>query len=189
MSRPARRTLFLLSSLCLAAALRAQPVSNSTPVPAFPEPEHFSWTGKISAGKTLQVRNAFGDIRARYGGDEGKVEVSAVLQHLTTIAPPLKVTIIESEKSILITVGYPLPVPAAAEHDGPPPRKDRADLVVFVPKGTLLDALTQDGLIEAKGLQSDLVADSGKGNIWARVNGSATAHSERGEIQVFLDPA
>lgn len=183
-----------------ASAPAASPVP-SAPAPAFPsEPEHFTWTKKIGANKTIFVRNDYGDVRLRFGGDENKVEISAVLQHLVKHDPPLKVMTIEGKDqagNLLIQVGYPneplkpnwpdsLRCPAAFPAKA---TADRADLVTFVPKGASVIVQTLAGLIEAKGLQSNLTAKSCKGNVFARVSGNITANSERGAIEVFLDPA
>ncbi len=193
--------------LFAATAIRAgsAPIAVSTPAPAdssaaaAPAPERFSWTGKLGAGAPLIVRNPHGDIRARFGGTAGKVEVLAVLQHLTKADPPLRVMIGETAGKLTVTVGYPAaagksaPASAAASAPAtlPPPagRPDRADLVVFVPKGTLLDVESGAGLVEAKGLESDVTAHSDKGEIWLRVSGRVEARSERGSLTVFLDPA
>ncbi len=147
-----------------------------------PAPERFQWVGKIAPGKKLVVRNDHGDIRARFGGHEGKVEVAAVLQQLSGGRPPLAVEMREREDALLITTGYPGgEAPAAGA-------RDRADLVVFVPEGTPLEAQTGAGAIEIKGVRGDATARSATGDISLRAAGRLEARSERGAITAFPDP-
>jgi hypothetical protein len=186
------RHLPSVTAALVAASAALSLHAGSSPAPAAaaaPAPEHYSWTGKIAAGKRLRVINPYGDIRARFGGYEGKVEVSAVLQHLSGPAPALQVLHGVSAGELTLTVGYPGKprgsAAAAAPSAGP---GDRADLVIFVPKGTPLYAETLAGTVEAKGLLSDVTARSLKGEIAVRVAGRIDASSERGNITAFLDP-
>ena len=160
----------------------AQAASGPAPAPA--EPERFTWSGKIAPGGTVVVRNDHGDIRARYGGREGKVEVMAVIQHLSARQPPLAVRAREGAGGVTVSVDY-----GDADAPANEPVPDRADLVVFVPEGATLEARTEAGLIEVKGLQGPVSARSVRGDLSFSVAGPVTAFTEQGRIRASLDPA
>ena len=58
----------------------------------------------------------------------------------------------------------------------------RVDLVVFVPQGATLDARTDDGLLEAKGLKGDLIASTLKGAAMQADGDELLSESERAEL-------
>jgi len=134
----------------------------------------------IDAGGTIRVDNPHGTIYARFGGYENEVEVLATIQRLDQDLPGLKVDISRTEG------GLDIIVKAARQEAGE--TSDRIDLVVFVPQGIRLDARTGVDLIEAKGLKSDFVAVSDKGDIRFRsIKGKVSAKTSRGNISAALE--
>jgi hypothetical protein len=134
----------------------------------------------IEAGGTVRVDNPHGNIYARFGGYENEVEVLATIQRLDLDLPGLKVDISPTEGDLDIIVQ------AAQAESGE--TSDRIDLVVFIPKGATLDARTLEDLIEAKGLKSDFVAVSDKGDIRFRsIKGKVSAKTSRGNISAALE--
>lgn len=147
------------------------------------EPQRWEWVGGVPPGGAVRVENPFGDVRARFGGYEGKVEVHAVLQNLHPGAAPLKVFVDTTPQGVTLRVARDGgPEPGAA----PGPR-DRADLAVRVPKGCPFFAATTGGAIEIKGLRSDVTAQSDTGAITVqRVEGLLRTRNRQGDTAVFL---
>ncbi len=137
----------------------------------------------LAPGTTVFVSNEFGDVRARFGGYDGVVEVRAVLQQFASEGPNLEVELVPSAAGLRVTVGDR---PAGAKilrTERQPGQKKRADLVLFVPKGVHLSVATTDGEIQARGLRSDLRARSLSGAIEARsIRGDLDLASASGAI-------
>lgn len=141
--------------------------------------ESAQWFEKIEPGGRVRVVNPLGDIRARFGGYEDRVEILATLQYTDQQTSVPEVT--------LKRVGTGLDV-STTWTEGEGAGKGRVDLVVFVPQGATLDARTEDGLLEAKGLKGDLIASSIKGEIRTRsIRGRVNAKSARGAISAALE--
>jgi hypothetical protein len=141
----------------------------------------------IEPGGTLRVVNPFGNIYARFGGYENQVEILATVQRLDHGLPELKADIQRVGPGLDITVS-----PGAGETTPGEPveRRDRIDLVVFVPMGAPLDARTEEDLIDVKGLKGDLTASSKKGDIRIRsVKGKVSAKTDRGQLSAALETA
>lgn len=124
-------------------------------------------------------------MRVRFGGYEGKVEIHAVLQNLHPSAPPLTVLTEVGPGGLIIRVAR---TEGATISPGKGP-KDRVDLVVRIPKGSPVDLHTMSGAIEAKGLQSDVTAESESGAIVVReVRGLLRTTNRYGNTEVVLEP-
>ena len=189
--------ILLMVSLTVAWALAAlsQSVRPSGPtipvqgVPAeqkapLPEPQRWDWSGSVSQGKTVLVENRYGDVRTRYGGGEGGVEIHAVLQNLHTNRTPLTVSTRQGPDGLTISVGRG----GTTQEDVSSEPRDRVDLVVRVPKGCPLVVRTESGAIEAKGLQSDVMAQSERGAIEVReVRGLIRTSNRYGATAIVLE--
>jgi len=141
--------------------------------------ESAQWLEKIEPGGTVRVVNPLGDIRARFGGYENQVEILATLQYTDQQTSVPEVT--------LNRVGEGLDV-STRWTEGEGAGRGRVDLVVFVPQGATLDARTEDGLLEAKGLKSNLIASSLQGEIMIRsIRGRINVKSSRGAISAALE--
>ena len=182
--------LSLTSLLVLSCATVATPPPASAPAPAAPaepqvEIERISDSTDLSAGQTIRVTNPHGDVRARFGGYEGHMEILANVQQLRPDGVLLDVALVADGDGASVTVGYP-------EGSAPPPPDDRsrADIAVLVPEHVTLEVATDRGLIEASGLQSDLVARTRKGDVSIKKStGHVDARTESGTILVTFDPA
>jgi len=178
-----------MSALCQAppvhAAQTPAPISSTKgEVPAPPEPERWDWSESVLPGQGIRVENPFGDVRARFGGYEGKVEIHAVLQNLHAGAAPLKVLTDFGPAGLTIRVGRPAGAEPPAG-DGP---KDHVDLVVRIPKGSPLTLRTISGTIEANGLQGDVSAESERGSISVRdVRGLVSTVNRYGVTELVLE--
>ncbi len=177
-------------------ALPSPAETSSFGTPGF-EIERVSWIGNVAHGRGVTVVNRFGSVRARFGGYEGQVEVFANVQHFADEGSRLVVETRESQAGVEVTVGY---VPTGPLRGDPtteagalvtvpdPDQKKRADLVVYVPRGAPLSASTGDGLIDARGLESDVHASTVSGELSARkIDGELDFETDSGDVLVILE--
>ncbi|MFN7975002.1 MAG: hypothetical protein U0166_22065 [Acidobacteriota bacterium] len=142
---------------------------------------NYEWTGSVPHGKIVTVTNVYGDVRARFGGYEDKVEVIGIIQHEPGADPRLAVSCLESKDGVTISV--------APVGDAPVSLPNRVDLTVMVPDGAPLHAEVRDGLIETKGLRGDIECRARNGQIRIRSGfGGVVAQTDQGLVDVVLDP-
>lgn len=137
------------------------------------------WFEEVEPGGRVRVHNPFGDVYARFGGYEPRVEVLATEQRATGEEPTLRVAFIPADGNLDVRV----------ERIGDARAKlARIDLVVFIPEGITLDAQTGDGTIEAKGIRGDVIANSVRGDISVRGTvGRVQLKTSRGKIAATLE--
>lgn len=146
-----------------------------------------TWSGKLAEGATLRVVNPFGNIRVRFGGWEGQAEVLATVQSLTDTAPAHELAVEESAEVVSVAVGYPAGTMAAAA-GGQGTATGRVDLVVFLPAGRPLEARTGAGLLECRGLRSDLSLTSASGDVNVKATlGAVDVRTGEGRISLVLE--
>lgn len=151
------------------------------------EVENVSWLGSVEDGRSVVVSNGFGDVRARFGGHDGQVEIFATLQHFAAEGPRLTVAAKESPAGVEVSVGYRVEQDGAWVTAPQPGQKKRADVVVFVPQGAPLAASTGHGLIEVDGTKSDVRATTVSGEIQVRkVDGDLDLTTDSGAILAAL---
>jgi len=177
--------------LCAAPgiAVCADPAKSADPTVA----EGSDWTKTtaqrfetLEGGSRVRAVNPHGNVYARFGGYENQLEVLSTGQRIEFDRPELEVRIDRSDEGVELTVG---PAPGSTDASGVE-RRDRIDLVLFVPLGATLDVRTVDGAIEAKGLKGELIASTTSGEIRIRgVEGRVRAKSVRGRISVALENA
>lgn len=164
--------------------------------------ETLQWFVDVEEGSALRVTNPFGNVYARFGGYEPRVELLATVQRIDRDLPPLEVRRDDSGPGLVVTVARQAAGAAgdagnaggagAAEGDASrdPRGRDRIDLVVFVPLGVAFDVTTRDGDVQAKGVRSDVTVTSETGDIRLRsIRGHVQATSDRGDIAVSLENA
>ncbi len=138
---------------------------------------------KIGEAAAVVVENPHGNIWVRFGGYEDQVEIIATKQRLEPELPELVVQRRSVEKNLHVSV-----VSEKPEAPGPADRRDRIDLVLFVPIGRSVDLATVEDDIAVKGLRGDLTVATVKGNVQLRkISGSVNATSERGKITALLE--
>ena len=145
-----------------------------------------SWSGPISPGSSIRVENPYGDVRLRHGGSQGNLEAAAILQQLSIDGSKLVLSVeIDGKAAVASIIRYDLegnPAPLAPRGD-----KARADLAIMVPKGFPIRVETKSGLIEARGVKTDLDLHTTSGTIRVAKNqGEITAHTESGTMEITL---
>lgn len=150
------------------------------------EKKSYQWFETVGPGGRVRVENPYGNIYARFGGYENRMEILATEQRLDAGLPPLEVARLPVEAGLDVIVR-----PEPSEEPGaeqPQERRDRVDLVLFVPLGVALEAETREDRIEVKGLKSDLSAASISGDIWIRsIQGRVRARTARGHLTAMLE--
>lgn len=140
----------------------------------------------LAPGTRVLVRNGFGDVRARFGGSEGALELRNILQQFADEGAPLEVVHSLREGVLEIAVGFRDADGRLVERrvDG---QLKRADLVLFVPEGAPMEVHTEDGFIQLRGLRSDVLARSQAGDIQIRsIRGDVDVATGRGEVLAAL---
>ena len=134
--------------------------------------DNFRWSGVLAPEAVIEVLNPYGDVRLR-AADAGEVEVSAMIQRRTSDPVKPQVKLGRRHGRLTVQVDYP-----AA------PRGDlhRVDVAVFVPAGAQVTVRTQEGMIQANGLQNDLEFESSGGNVFLTTTGTARVSVGRGDI-------
>ncbi|MEM7584337.1 MAG: DUF4097 family beta strand repeat-containing protein [Acidobacteriota bacterium] len=147
-----------------------------------------TWKGTVSGDESVRVVNAFGDMRVRFGGYEGEVEVIANLQNFADEGAALVVEGKMTEQGAVIEVGFRASTGEWVNRRRPGTRM-RADLVVFVPKAAPLDAAVDDGLLEIRKLKGAVRGRSESGEIVVRgIEGDLDLTTDSGRIVANLIP-
>ena len=152
--------------------------------------DRFDWEaepGLARSVKRLVVRNDYGDVRARSAGD-GPLLVHAVIQRLGS-GPDIGVNVERHGEVLSVTVVAPPGRRAVSEERPAKTAVDRADMVVYVPEGALLEATTLRGIVEARRLKGPVEAETLDGEIRVDAAGAVRARSSSGSITVVLDKA
>jgi hypothetical protein len=138
------------------------------------EPERTSVKALLPDAKAITIENDFGDVRLRFGGYAHAFEVTAVAQAPDTASfPKLRF----DEQSGLVST----------YSDVTAVRGQRIDIVVFVPAKSPVKVRTLAGLIEARGLTSDIELLSNSGNLTARsITGAIIAETSAGSVEMSI---
>jgi hypothetical protein len=174
------RTLALVTLIALAAA----PALAQRPQDLARD----SWVGPITPGSVIRVENPFGDTRLRHGGSESTLEVAAILQQLATDGSRLELQVDIGDDEAVITVAR-IKLDGTVTTEIPRGDKARADLALMIPEGTTVAVRGGTGLVEARGVRTDVDLRTTSGTIRvASTRGAITAHSDRGVVDVTLEP-
>lgn len=148
----------------IAAGCAQQPVAPSAPVTTEPSAiteaviEREVGTQVLPAKQTVLIDNPYGDVRVRFGGYESLLEWRTVAQN-GAAAHKIAVNGTAGD-SYVVRARLPDGVTLATAQ--------RVDITVYVPKDHDVEVVTERGLIEARGLQSNLKARSAGGDITFR---------------------
>lgn len=128
----------------------------------------------------IRIDNPFGDVRVRFGGYESVLEWRSVAQNAAA-AQKLQVN---SSVSDAFVLAARLPAGITISPG------QRLDLTAYVPEGHDLQIITEQGLIEVRGLHANLHARSRSGDISFRgIKGLIDVETGSGNIEGQLDAA
>ena len=179
-------------ALCLCASVPARAEQSPAPVTADTVViERLQWSRSVDGPDPItsfEVRNDFGDIRARAAGDR-VLDVSMVVQRLDPAGEKVGFTVERRGSAVALVVAYPPGRVRDAIARPPKDSYDRLDLVVFVPPGVTLRAHTLRGQVEVRGLKNDVEAATADGPILLRTAGAMQARTVSGEITAVPEAA
>jgi hypothetical protein len=173
--------------VALALAGSPSPAPSPSPSPAPPREvrlERRQWSRSVEGPDpitAIEIRNDFGDIRARYAADR-TLDASMVVQRLDPGPQGVGFTVERRGPALALVVAYPPGRIRDADPRPPKDRYDRLDLVIFVPAGVTLRAHTLRGLVEVRGLRSDVEAATLDGEILIAATGTIQARTSTGAI-------
>ena len=172
------------SALLLLAAGRVEAAAQPSSPPNSWSIEREQREVKVVAGARVVVENLFGDVRVR-GGDAGRLQLWSVGQRHADDPRPWTIESASVDGVVTVRIAPPAAPPVAAE-EAAEWRKRRLDLTLFVPPESPLALRTENGLIEAKGINAPVEARSVAGEQRFWVGGVLDARSERGALRAVL---
>lgn len=143
------------------------------------DPVRLDQKSKLTAGQPIEVNNPLGNVHLRFGGYEHELEIHAVAQ-FPVGGKPAGVKVERRAGKVFVSPTLDRKTPASGQ---------RIDLTLYIPKGHALKVRTT-GLIESRGLQSDVDFGTGEGAITGRgLQGSVIAQTTTGDISLWMEPA
>ncbi|MGH7674686.1 MAG: DUF4097 family beta strand repeat-containing protein [Gemmatimonadales bacterium] len=186
--RSARRPLGLACTLAIAAAV--------VPSTAAAQAD-FTWTGRVAAGKTVEIKGVNGGITAM-AASGNEVEVTARKRSRDDDPEDVKIEVIEHEGGVTVCAVYPTPRRARREnrceigHHWSSSTDDTdvvVDFTVRIPAGLHLDAHTVNGDVEAMGLGGNVDAGTVNGGVEVTTTGWVEANTVNGSIRATMGRA
>jgi DUF4097 and DUF4098 domain-containing protein YvlB len=151
--------------------------------------QDFQWSGSIPAGKAIEIKGINGDIRAEPSMG-GSVEVTAVKTAKRSNPLDVHIDVIPTDNGITICAVYPGDGNrCGGGKDGKMNTRDndvQVEFKVKVPAGVNFIGRSVNGDVEAKGLQSDVVAHTVNGTIRAATRGVVQGHTVNGNVEVAM---
>lgn len=187
------------SLVILTAGLVAGPVAASpgvAGVTATQEAESFSWSGRLAAGRTLEVKGINGDVQAT--GVSGQMaEVRAEKRGRRSDPARVRIEVVEHAAGVTICAVYPdarqdRPNECAPGDRGHLSSRDndvKVDFTVSVPEGVRFVGQTVNGELDVRGVAGDVVATTVNGDVRASTSGRARASTVNGSITASLGRA
>ena len=149
----------------------------------------FHWSGRLAAGRTLEVKGINGQIRAELASGE-EAEVDARRTARRSDPNQVMIEVVENGNGMTVCARYPKPGGGLNDCDHPQRVRDndvRVDFVVRVPAGVRLVAETVNGGIEAETLQGEISATTVNGSVRIATNRAAEATTVNGSITARLE--
>ena len=158
--------------------------------------DEFRWSGRLAAGRTIEVKGVNGDVRAE-ASQGNEVEVTAVKTGRRSDPKTVEIRVVEHEGGVTICAVYPnadssRPNNCAPDEGGHMNVNNNDVEVAFkvrVPQGVRFSGRTVNGGIETGALGSDVDAKTVNGSIKVSAAGIARAKTVNGSITATLGRA
>jgi hypothetical protein len=165
--------------------------------PALAAQQPFNWKGKLAAGKTIEIVNINGEIRASGIAAGSEVAVSASKRARHDDPDEVEIKVVESETGVTICAVYPSrrsdrPNECRSGGRGHNDTKDNdveVDFDVKVPAGVKFIGRSVNGAVEAEGLTADARAYSVNGDVRVASAGVVEASTVNGSIVASMGRA
>ena len=143
------------------------------------EPQRRDDSFKLPAGQAIQVDNPYGSVYLRFGGYEHQLDIRSTVQQPDGAAV---ITFLPIARDGRFNVAPLLPEGVVLA-DG-----QRIDLVLYVPQAHPVTVRTAAGVIESRGVKSDIDLTTDSGEIAVRgTDGTVQARTGDGRIEVTLE--
>lgn len=182
-----RATVFQIPAMVGAALLAAAPAGA----------QDFHWTGRLAAGKRLEIKGVNGSIRAvATSGDE--IDVTARKTAHRSDPDEVKIEVVPSDEGVTICAVYPTPRRARQEnrcepgegmHSSTENNDVVVDFLIKLPAGIDFDGATVNGEVEAENLGADAVVHTVNGSIDVSAVGHVEATTVNGSIRATMGRA
>ncbi len=148
-------------------------------MPTMREPLRRDDSFKLPAGQAIQVDNVYGSVYLRFGGYEDQLDIRSTVQQPEGAAA-IDFQPAARDGSFVAAPHLPAGV-ALAEGQ-------RIDLVLYVPKGHPVTVRSVFGVVESRGLKSDIDLATETGDIAVRgTEGTVQARTGEGRIEVTFE--
>jgi hypothetical protein len=183
-------TFFLAAAVLLGASTALAQAPGQPEIPEGFEIERVDRYVDIPDVTRIVVVNNFGNLHLRKATAAPKMRVYATVQHFADEGPRLEVETELSKGLLSVRIGWRGNPGEALSLERDPEQLKRADVVVFVPFGMQVEAVLEDGTLDAKGLRSDVTTRSTSGDlILSLVEGALDATTDSGRIIAVLKRA
>jgi DUF4097 and DUF4098 domain-containing protein YvlB len=158
--------------------------------------ETFHWSGRLAAGKRLEIKGVNGDIHATGGGSE--VDVSATKHARRGDIESVEIKVVTTDEGVTICAVYPTPRRARKPNDctagdhwssSTEDNDVTVDFEVRVPAGVKFLGHTVNGEVEAEHLGADVGAYTVNGSVRVSTTGYAEATTVNGSITAEMGRA
>src|SRR5512134_447105 len=159
--------------------------------------QDFSWSGRVAAGKELEIKGVNGWVRAEAAtGDE--IVVTANKRAKDDDPADVKIEVVEHAGGVTICAVYPTPersrhenecAPGSGGHMNTEDNDVKVDFTVKVPAGVRFTGHTVNGDVEAEGLGGDVDVATVNGDVSVTTRGRAEASTVNGGITVRMGRA
>ncbi len=153
----------------------------------------FRWSGRIDAGKAIEIKGVNGEILASRSAD-AQVEVTAVKSGRRSDPSQVKIEVVPHADGVTICAVYPSPdsrpnecKPGSGGRMNTRDNDVRAHFTLKVPAGVRFVGRTVNGRIEATGLASDVGAHSVNGSLTIATSGHASGATVNGGVTASLE--
>jgi hypothetical protein len=150
----------------------------------------FHWTGKLAAGKTLEVHGINGGMEATLAkGNE--VRVDATKSGRKSDPDRVDIQVVQTPEGILICARYPRPDGTLNDCDSRRDQETRNNDTVVkfkiqVPAGVHLVTKTINGAIAIEDVKGDVEANTVNGAILVTTSGNASASTVNGSVKARI---
>jgi putative adhesin len=196
-----RASSWMLATLVAAATLLA-PVAapagdpHGTDKRARRTGEDFEWSGRVTPGKSIEIKGVNGSIFVE-PGTGSEVEVTAKKSARRSDPDEVTIEVVEHAGGVTLCAVYPTPRGERANTCGPGERGHmntknndvEVEFTVRVPAGVHFIGRTVNGSIEARDLKSDVEAHTVNGSIGVSTRGIARATTVNGSIDAEMGAA
>jgi hypothetical protein len=153
------------------------------------EAQDFNWSGRIAAGRTLEIQGVNGGVSAQRATG-GEARVTAVKESNRDDPAGVRIEVVEHAAGVTICAVYPTPENADRPNTCEPgggrnsvQNNDvKVEFTVWVPDNVRFEGHTVNGGIQARALRGPTALHTVNGGIEVETSGTAEAHTVNGGI-------